>query len=52
MSSKYTIYTKVCGHPFKLVDLTISDTPVADRCRKLSTQLCNLHKQTMEIERP
>jgi hypothetical protein len=24
----YTIYTKVCGHPFKLVDLAISATPL------------------------
>ena len=41
----YTIYTKVCGHPFKLVDLAISATPVAERCVKSSTQPCNLHRQ-------
>jgi hypothetical protein len=27
----YTIYTKVCGHTFKIVDLAISATPVTDR---------------------
>ena len=26
----YTIYTKLCEHPFKLVDSAISATPVAD----------------------
>ena len=34
---KYTIDTKVCGHPFKLVGLAISATPVADRRIQLST---------------
>jgi hypothetical protein len=29
-SNAYTVYTKVCGHPFKLVDLGISAKPVAD----------------------
>ena len=38
-------YTKVCGHPFKLVDLAISVTPVADRCIKSSTLQCNLHSK-------
>uniref|UniRef100_A0A4W5KT87 Uncharacterized protein n=1 Tax=Hucho hucho TaxID=62062 RepID=A0A4W5KT87_9TELE len=33
----HTIYTKVCGHPFKLVDSAFSATPVADRCIKSST---------------
>ena len=28
---KYTMYAKVCGHHFKLVDLATSATPVADR---------------------
>ena len=30
----YSIYTEVCGHPFKLVDSAISAIPVADRCIK------------------
>jgi hypothetical protein len=30
----YTIYTNVCGHPFKVVDSAISATLVADRCIK------------------
>ena len=34
--SVYTIYTKVCGHPFKLVDSAISATTVADKCIKSS----------------
>ena len=34
----YTIYAKVCGHPFKFVDSAISAIPVADRCIKSSTQ--------------
>ena len=42
--SVYTTYTKVCGHPFKLVDLAISATPVADKCIESSTQTCK-HKQ-------
>ena len=50
--SIYTIYTKVCGHPFKLVDSSISATLVADRCIQLSTQPCNLHKQTLALEWP
>ena len=49
-SHGYTIFTKVCGHPFKLVDLAISATPVADRCIKSSTQQCNLHRQTLAVE--
>ena len=32
LKDRYTIYTKVCGHPFKLGDSAISATPVADRC--------------------
>ena len=28
-------YTKVCGHPVKLVDLAISGTLIADRCIKI-----------------
>ena len=48
----YTIYTKVCGHPFKLVDLAISAIPVADRCIKSRPQLCNLHRQTLAVEWP
>jgi hypothetical protein len=39
------IYTKVCGHPFKLVDLAISAIPVADRCITPSTQPCSRHWQ-------
>ena len=42
------VYTKVCGHPFKLVDLAISATPAADRCIKWSTQPCNLHRLAVE----
>jgi hypothetical protein len=30
-------HTKACGHPFKIVDLATSDTPVADRCIKYKT---------------
>jgi hypothetical protein len=47
----YTIYThtRVCGHPFKRVDLAISVTPVAYSWTKLSTQPCNLHRQTLVI---
>lgn len=48
--NRYTIYTQVCGHPFKLVDLAISATPVAYRCIKSSTQPCN--RQTLEVEWP
>ena len=48
----YTIYTKVCEHPFKLVDSTISATPVADGCTKPSTPPCNLHRQTLAVEWP
>ena len=53
----YTTYTqKVCGHPFKLVDLAISAKPVADRCVTSSTQpcnlgkACNLHRQKLSVE--
>ena len=46
-STIYTIYRKVCEHPFKLVDSAISDIFVADRCIKLSTPPCNLHRQTL-----
>ena len=42
---KYTIYTKVCGDPFKFVD-----SPIADRCIKSSTQPCNLYRPTMAVE--
>ena len=48
--ARYTTYTKVCGHPFKWVDLDISATPVADRCIKLSTLPCNLNRQTLAVE--
>ena len=48
----HTIYTKVCGHPFKLVDSASSPTPVADRCIKSSTPPCNLHRQTLAVEWP
>ena len=48
----HTIYTKVCGHPFKLLDLAISATPVADRCIKSSTWPFNLHRQTLAVEWP
>ena len=48
----YAIYTKVRGHPFKWVDLAISATPVADRCIKLRTPPCNLHRQTLAVEWP
>ena len=44
------IYTKVCGHPFKFVDLAISATAIADRCIKSSTQSCNLHRQTLAVD--
>uniref|UniRef100_A0A8C7FZI8 Tc1-like transposase DDE domain-containing protein n=1 Tax=Oncorhynchus kisutch TaxID=8019 RepID=A0A8C7FZI8_ONCKI len=30
--SKYTTYTKVCGHPFKLVDSTVSATRYLPEC--------------------
>jgi hypothetical protein len=45
-----TIYTKVCGRPFELVDSAILATPVADRCIKSSTQPYNLHRQTLAVE--
>ena len=45
-----TTYTNVCGHSFKLVDLAISATLVADRCIRLSTPPCNLHRQTLAVE--
>jgi hypothetical protein len=37
---------------FKLVDLAISATPIADRCIQLSIQPCNLHRQTLAVEWP
>jgi hypothetical protein len=40
---KYTIYTKVCGHPFKLVVKAISVIPVADR------QVYQAHSHVMSI---
>uniref|UniRef100_A0A8C8JK10 Nucleolar protein 10-like second domain-containing protein n=1 Tax=Oncorhynchus tshawytscha TaxID=74940 RepID=A0A8C8JK10_ONCTS len=46
---KYMTSPKVYGHP---LDLSISTTPVADSCVKLSTQQCNLHRQTLAIEWP
>ena len=46
------IYSKVFEHTFKVVDLAISITPVADRCIQLSTQACNLHRQTLAVEWP
>ena len=46
----YTIYTKVCGHPFKLVELAISATTVSDGGMKSSTQPCSLHRQTLAVE--
>ena len=49
---KYSIYTKVCGHPLKCVDSAISATPVADRCIKSSTQPYNLHRQTLAVAWP
>jgi hypothetical protein len=49
----HTLYIyKSMWTPFKLVDSAISATPVADRCIKLSTQPCNLHKQTLAGEWP
>lgn len=36
-STIYTIYAKVYGHPFRLVDSTISATPVTDKCITSST---------------
>jgi hypothetical protein len=48
----YTIYTKVCGHPFKWVDSAISAIPVAVRCIKSSTQPFNLHRQTLAVKWP
>ena len=47
--SVYTIYTKVCGHPFKLVD---SGYFSHTRCRRAisSTQPCNLHRLTLALE--
>jgi hypothetical protein len=48
----YTIYTKVCGHPFELVDLAVAATPVAKMCVKSSTPPWNLHRQTLAAEWP
>ena len=47
----YTVYTKVCRHPFKWVNSAISAIPV-ERCMKSSTQPCNLHRQTLAVEWP
>ena len=41
----YSLYTKVCGHRFKLEDSAISAIPIADRCMKSSTLPCYLHTQ-------
>jgi hypothetical protein len=49
---RYFCINSVCGHPFKLVDSAISATPIADRCMKLSTQPCDLHRQTLAVEWP
>uniref|UniRef100_A0A4W5KFU2 Zgc:86896 n=1 Tax=Hucho hucho TaxID=62062 RepID=A0A4W5KFU2_9TELE len=48
----YTTYTKVYGHPVKLVDLAISAIPIADRCIQFSRKPCNLHTQTLSVEWP
>ena len=42
----------VCGHPFKIVDLAISATSVADSCIKLSTTPCKRHRQILAVEWP
>ena len=47
----YTIYTKVCGHPFKLVDSAISDTYLADRCIT-SSKSHESQRQTLALEWP
>ena len=39
-------------HTFKWVESAISATPVADRCIKLSTHPCNLHRQKLAVEWP
>ena len=49
---KYTMFTNVCGHPFIWVGSDISSTPVVDRCIQLSTQPCDLHRQTLAVEWP
>jgi hypothetical protein len=49
---RYTVYTKVYGHPFKWVDSAMSATLVADWCIKSSTQPCHLHGQTLAVEWP
>ena len=46
----YTIYTKVLGHPYKLVDSAIS--AAADSCIQSRTQTCNLNRQTFAVEWP
>jgi hypothetical protein len=53
----YSVYHLGCGFGIytiyaKYVDSAISATPVADRFIKLSTQPCNLHRQTLAIEWP
>ncbi|CAB1349934.1 unnamed protein product [Coregonus sp. 'balchen'] len=45
--SQYTTWTT-----FKLVDSAFSATHAADRYIKSSTQPCNLHRQTLAVERP
>ena len=49
ISNAYTMYTKVCEHPFKWLDLPISATSVADGCIRSSIQPCNLHRQTWAV---
>ena len=46
------LYIQKPLHPFNLVDLAISATPVADRCIKLSTQPCYLHRQRLAVQWP
>ena len=43
-------FSKLLPHPFKIVDFDISATSVANRCIKLSTQPCSLHRQTLAEE--
>ena len=52
LTLRYTTWPKVCGQPFKCVDLAVSATPIAYRCIKLSTPPCNLHRQTLAVEWP
>ena len=51
-SVNYNTSPEVCGHPFRLVDSAVSVILVADRCIKLSTQPCNLHRQILAVEWP